>query len=253
MSASRFALATIGSLALSLGSIGTANAAVIPTGTLSLLAAGERSSVFAETTDNNTTTHNGSEWYYWEDNSIGFAVEGAAVNLSSADVNDGDEAWSRLSWHIHSVGDVDVQYFIGDGYRLGTNRDLNYDDEEDDTQQSMTTGRFVFTANTLPGYYPSGPQENVPVEDLEGWTLCWSNLYGDDTLELGSLDDVFAACDGEYIMLAGGDRTDGEFADFNGTADDELAETGFDVSVSLGAAATLAAVGIAVVVRRRRA
>lgn len=245
---SRLMAIAIGSLSLAVSAITPANAAIIPSGSLGLLAAGERASVFAATTGNNTTTHNGSEWYFWDGNSMGFALEGAVVSLDSADTNGGAEAWSRLSWHIH--GEADATY-VGNGYRVGA--DTGYNSGED----AATTGRFIFTADTLPGYYPSGPQENVDVADLDGWTLCWSNTYDNDTLELGSLDNLLAECDGEYIMLAAGVATEGEFADFNGTdeasEEEVLAETGFDASFALGAAAALAAAGIAVVVRRRRA
>lgn len=261
MVSSRLVTAGLGALALVLSSTATANAAVIPTGALGLLAAGERASVFAATTENNTTTHNGSEWYFREDYSMGFAAEGATVNLTSADINAGEDAWSRLSWHLLGTGE---EARVGDGYRLGENTGLNYQDIEDFdeedpeemeeyySQPSFFTGRFVFTADTLPGYYPSGPQENVAVEDLDGWTLCWSNLYGDDSLELGSINEMLAACDGDYIMLAGGDMEVGDFADFNSAAEG-LADTGFDATGALSAAAVLAAAGIVATVRRRRA
>jgi hypothetical protein len=201
------------------------------------LAAGERASVFAATTDNNTTTHNGSEWYFSDGNSMGFALEGAEVDLDSADVNEGPEAWSRLSWHIH--GEIGATY-VGRGYRMGADTGLNSGEDAE------TTGRFIFTADTLPGYYPSGPQEDVDVADLDGWTLCWSNVYDNDTLELDSLENLLAECDGEYIMLAAGPMTEVE-------EEDLLSDTGFDASFALGVAAALAAAGIAVVVRRRRA
>lgn len=246
MRISRLTAIAIGSLSLAVTAITPANAAIIPSGSLGLLAAGERASVFAATTNNNTTTHNGSEWYFWDGNSMGFALEGAVVSLDSADTNDGAEAWSRLSWHIH--GEANATY-VGSGYRVGADKGFNGGPDAE------TTGRFIFTSDTLPGYYPSGPQENVDVADLDGWTLCWSNVYDNDTLELGSLENLLAECDGEYIMLAAGPMTAGEFADFNGANEEEdvLAETGFDASFALGAAAALAAAGIAVVVRRRRA
>ncbi|MEY4477414.1 MAG: hypothetical protein RJA31_918 [Actinomycetota bacterium] len=226
-----------------------ATAAVVPSDTIALLAVGERDSVFAATTDNNTTTHNGSEWYFSDGSSMGFALEGETVALYSADVEGGDAAWSRLSWHIH--GDTGATY-VGDGYRLGTNTNLNEGGEF-----SLTTGRFVFTADTLPSYYPVGPQEDVAIADIDGWTLCWSNTYDDDSLELGSTEDMFAACDGEYILIGAGEMVDGDFADFDGSGDDSassngLADTGFDSSALAGFAAALVSLGTVSVLRRRR-
>lgn len=257
MTFSRIAATGVGAIALAIATVSPATAATIPSGVLGLLAAGERDSILTQTTDNATTSHNGSEWYYWLGNSIGFAAAGETVALGSADVAGGAQAWSRLSWHLHNDTGVD---FVGDGYRMGENTDLNFDDLEDfDTeaeylaQPSLNTGRYIFTADTLPAYYPSGPQENVDLAELEGWTLCWSNLYGDDDVSTSAVDDVWAACDGEYLMLAGGDSTVGEFSDVNGTTEAELGNTGFDVTTALGSAAVLAAAGAAMVTRRRRA
>lgn len=256
MNFARISATAAGAIALAVATIAPATAATIPSGALALLAAGERDSILTQTTDNATTSHNGSEWYYSLDNSVGFAAAGETVQLNSADVAGGAQAWSRLSWHLHSEASV---VFVGDGYRLGEITDLNFDELEDfDTeaeylaQPSLTTGRYIFTADTLPAYYPSGPQENVDLADLEGWTLCWSNLYGDDDVSTSAVDDVWAACDGEYLMLAGGDATIGEFAEINGTAGAELGDTGFDVTAALGAATVLAAAGATLTARRRR-
>jgi hypothetical protein len=234
--------------------LGAAPAIAAPSApsTLGLLAAGERTSVLTETTGNITTSNNGTAWYYSLDRSMGFVLDGVSVNLNTADTSFGDEDWSRLSWHLRV--DVDTDY-VDDGYRLGANQDLNLEDLEDFdteadylTQESTSTGRFIFTADVLPGYYPSGPQENVGLSDLDGWTLCWSNLYADSDSSVDALDDIWAACDGTYLMLAGGSTaTD----DTGGT--EGLATTGGDSGWILGAAIALIGAGTVVAVRRRRA
>jgi hypothetical protein len=226
---------------LALLGVASATAAPLPTSTLALLAAGERASVLTETTDNTTTSHNGSEWYLSPGQSMGFAYGGTTVQLESADVKSGDQDWARLSWHLGYI-DIDLVDYIKPGYRLGETTDLNYDD---------TTGRFIFSADTLPAYYPSGPQENVVVSDLDGWTLCWSDLYGDGFVD--TVDSIWAACDGAYLMFAGGAVA----ADNGGSGPEGLAPTGANSGANsggiIGTAVSLIAAGMIVAIRRRKA
>jgi hypothetical protein len=212
-----------------------ATAAPLPGDTLALLAAGERTSVLTVTTGNNTTSHNGTGWYYRPDTSMGFVLDGAPVYLNRADVYMGDQDWSRLSWHLYDAAGVD---YIAPGYRYGEETSLN---------DSFQIGRFIYTADALPGYYPSGPRENVDVSELDGWTLCWSNLYGDQDPAVDALDIIWAACDGAYLMLAGGEIPTG------GGGGEELAATGGDSGWMLGTAAALIGAGALVAVRRQRA
>ncbi len=61
---------------------------------------------------------------------------------------------------------------------------------------------FSTSANAADGYYPSGPQLNVPISTITsaGWKLCWSSLYGDtDTLA-----NIESSCTGKYLLEAGG-------------------------------------------------
>ena len=51
-----------------------------------------------------------------------------------------------------------------------------------------------------PAYYPSGPQTAVDQRALAGWHECWSGTYADTP----ALDDVLAACAGDYLLLAAG-------------------------------------------------
>jgi LPXTG-motif cell wall-anchored protein len=98
---------------------------------------------------------------------------------------------------------------------------------------------------------------DVDVDALDGWTLCWSNVYNDDTPEAGLLSDVWAACDGNYLMYAAGEMVDGDYANFNGSGGDTastdgLADTGFDSSALVGLSAVLVSLGAVSVIRRRR-
>jgi hypothetical protein len=51
-------------------------------------------------------------------------------------------------------------------------------------------------------YYPSGPQAFGDKSQLDGWQLCFSDLYGDDLVT--SLDTVLAQCNKDLLLLAGG-------------------------------------------------
>ena len=50
-----------------------------------------------------------------------------------------------------------------------------------------------------PGYFPSGPQTNVPVSSLSGWQECYSGPYNATT----PMASVLSSCDGSYLMLGG--------------------------------------------------
>ncbi len=166
-----------------------------------LLAAGERSAMLTVTETNETTPHNGSEFYF-NDESMGFAPGGAIIYQDTADGAASGEDWGegaegitniiddttplRLSWHTSET-------HISDGWRVGA--DISVGDE---------VPRAVYHADTLPSYYPSGPRTNVPEENLIGWTLCYDFDYGTSV----DFDVLWTACDGDYLLLAGGE---GEF------------------------------------------
>lgn len=65
----------------------------------------------------------------------------------------------------------------------------------------MAVAAMPATAATAaqPGYFPSGPQANVPKTSLTGWQECYSGAYNSTT----PLSGVLSACDGQYLMLAG--------------------------------------------------
>ena len=52
-----------------------------------------------------------------------------------------------------------------------------------------------------PPYYPSGPQKDVPRSALTGWDECHRSNYNDSNIPLAG---IFAACDGDFLLLAGG-------------------------------------------------
>jgi hypothetical protein len=55
-----------------------------------------------------------------------------------------------------------------------------------------------------PAYYPSGPQNDVPVSALEGWTVCFQEEMSEGK---SVIDEVLKACDGTHLLMAG--RTTG--------------------------------------------
>ena len=56
-------------------------------------------------------------------------------------------------------------------------------------------------ASASPAYYPTGPQTFVAKAALTGWTECWHSDYGSYDV---NIDEVLGNCQGDYLMLAGG-------------------------------------------------
>jgi hypothetical protein len=211
-----------------------------------LLAAGERASVLAETMPNAPVDHNGSAWYYAPEYSFGFAQAGASIEQDAADVVNGND---RLSWHAEE-GNMDVGYRIGDLLNLNESADYT---------------RAIYQADTLPTYYPFGPQHDVLASDFTGWTLCYSGTYDVPV----PLADLWAACTGNYLLYAGGlnaavdvptptqtptaSPTPAETATATATptAAPALASTGTDLSVPLAFGAFLLLGGLVLAGRRR--
>jgi hypothetical protein len=149
-----------------------------------VLAAGERSAVEAETVLHSPLLHNGSYWYYTPLESRGFSLN-QTISQISCDIDNPNGAY-RLCWHIY---DND---WISEGYRAGDNRGGNV---------SGILVRAIYTAETPPSYYPSGPQINVPKSDLisGGWTRCY---YGDYGVSVTNAE--VSTCTGTYVLYAGG-------------------------------------------------
>ncbi len=215
-----------------------------PSGNILMLGATVRESL--TTVDSNNTTYridNGLQWFNWNsggqegDGSMGFAATSASLGLNTCDMNLANEdvlCWHGVQW--------DGENYVTQGYRW---------DQQDDVYDSDGYFRIVFTSDN-PTYYPSGAQYDVPIEDLEGWTACWADdwgaQWGDENV---SYTDLFAACDGDYLMLAvAEDVTEGD-ARFTVSAPDNLAETGLDAAPIVGAG-LLAVVAGAIAIRRRR-
>jgi len=151
-----------------------------------VLAAGERSTVEAETVLNVPALHNGSYWYYTPLVSRGFSLD-QTISQNSCDIDDLNGAY-RLCWHSY-----DDDWMSG-GYRAG-------DDEIRDGNDPGILVRAIYTSNTLPSYYPDGPQINVLKSDLAsgGWTRCY---YGDYGVSVTNAE--VATCTGTYVLYAGG-------------------------------------------------
>lgn len=151
-----------------------ASAVDVPT-TWSLLAAGERSAVLTVTDYDTTTSNNGSAWYY-NDQSMGFVKDGFCIDQDTADGADSwmncdnvigfnqESAQTRLSWHTFGTY---PNLMINDGWRVGTETGLN----------SADGIRAIYTADTRPNFYPTGPLPLVNSSSLTGWTLCWIGTY----------------------------------------------------------------------------
>jgi hypothetical protein len=63
------------------------------------------------------------------------------------------------------------------------------------TDQACTNGTCIDTK-----YEPVGPQQNVPITALRGWSLCYSDTY--NVAIQAQLPNIQTACDGAKIMLA---------------------------------------------------
>ena len=236
--------AIIAALALSAAALATPANAVsfqypVVTGDVLMLGATVRETL--TTVDNNDSTFridNGLQWHNWnggDDGSMGFADVSATLNLGSCDTNLSNA--DVMCWHNYNA---EGEIAVTQGYRW-------------DQQTSVDDGsgfyRVMFTSDD-PGYYPSGAQYNVDSADLDGWTACWADDWG---TEWGETDvtytDLFAACDGDYLMMATVENvTEGTAP----VADDNLAETGVEVAPILGFGA-IAVIAGAFAVRRRRA
>ena len=76
-------------------------------GTVITLAWASRTCVFADTGYNNyhvTTTCEGTEWYFNDRWSMGFARQGDGVHKNSCDTKSGGCMDCRMCWHTHNTG-----------------------------------------------------------------------------------------------------------------------------------------------------
>lgn len=224
-----------------------ANAIPAEPETWSLLAAGERDQVLTTTAQNETNSHNGSAWYY-NDLSMGFVKDGFCIDQDGADGADSwmncdnaigfneESAQTRLSWHTYDEG-------VSGGWRVGTVTGLN---------DSTDTLRAVYQADTRPAYYPAGPRPNIDSADLTGWELCYIGTYDDQVL----FSDLWAACDGNYLLFAGyaaDYEWVGEVPVDAPAQEESLADTGVNpASIAVTAFGLLAAGSVALRRRTRR-
>jgi hypothetical protein len=85
-----------------------------------LLAAAPRDDVVFDTGTDVTTSHtaNGSEWYFNDSLSWGFAAQGQAVNKNGCDLNSADPQDTRLCWHM-TAGNIQSGWRCGADTQLG--------------------------------------------------------------------------------------------------------------------------------------
>lgn len=112
--------------------------------TLTLLAAAPRTDVLFVTPQDSETVHvaNGSGWYFNDDYSWGFLLEGDIPDKDECDVRDDGAVDLRLCWHVFG------QELTG-GYRLGSVEDLN---------DSQDYARFIYHAADIAAPAPA-PEE----------------------------------------------------------------------------------------------
>jgi hypothetical protein len=213
-----------------------------PAGNILMLGATVRESLTTVDTNNTTyRTDNGLQWFSYGvpdgDGAMGFANPLATLDLESCDTNSAN--LDVLCWHGMNESGVD---YITQGYRWDQVQDIYEDDG---------FFRVMFTSDD-PTYYPSGAQYDVPIDDLKGWTACWADDWGTQWGEHDvAYDDLFAACDGDYLMMAvAEDVTEGD-SPFTIAGEDNLAETGLDAA-PIVAVGLLAIAGGAIAIRRRR-
>ena len=89
-----------------------------------LLAMGERDEVFQNTGDrnNNLHNHNGVDWYFSTNTSMGFVQPGTGVGRNTCDINVLAEADFRLCWHT-SGGRITGGFRCGNDQRLNASAD----------------------------------------------------------------------------------------------------------------------------------
>lgn len=224
---------------LSLVATAPANAADIvdlaPSGNFELIAFGPNT-VWAtvETNNSSPVNANGADWYFWapNDDSGSFAVmpENDTANLGECGSFSNSVG---MCWHMN---------YYGPG--LHFNWGYNYNTFSGLTSNSELY-RAIYTSSD-PGYYPAGIQQDISVDSLEGWELCWLDDW-DENFTL--ISDIKANCSGDFIAVAVGSEL-GEPA-AQAEEEDNLAATGFDAT-ALAAIGAVAAVGGALVLRRRR-
>ena len=184
-----------------------------------VLAAGERDKIFTATTANGTTASNGSHFYFGG-GSMGFSPNSTIVQ-NTADTSDTNcsstTAKQRLSWHFNGTN-------ITAGWRAGCI-----------TGNSNRFQRAIYQSDTVPSYYPSGPQQSVTTTSVEsgGWSLCWVGRYN----VTFSITEVRAACTGTYLLLSGGYMLTATYNanDGSGSPSTNVVSVPFDSSITLTA------------------
>ena len=165
---------------------------------ITVLAAAPRSEVFFDTGVSTNTLHyaNGSNWYFSDDWSWGFAPANEPLLRAAPWRCDGgglstSTAGARLCWH--TVGGL-----LRAGWRSGTDISLGEVGWPSGGEGAL---RQIWQSDA-PTYYPFGPQSNVDSAQVEqgGWTLCFQSTYSTDGEALSVIKNQ---CSKRYLMLAG--------------------------------------------------
>jgi hypothetical protein len=66
---------------------------------------------------------------------------------------------------------------------------------------NSTDAYRAFFSSDAPTYYPSGPQHDVPIDEIYGggWSLCWVGKYSDSRT---SVAEIQSSCNQKYVIMA---------------------------------------------------
>lgn len=179
-------------------------------------AAGTRAIIFTPTATNVTNLDNGNYFYFGGGGSMGFSPN-SSISQNSADTSDtscsSTTAKQRLSWHYGSG-------IINSGWRAGCQ-----------TGSQNRFQRAIYQSNSLPSYYPSGPQTDVTTSSIEsgGWSLCWVGRNS----ETASMTSIQSVCTGTYLLLAGGYMVNSIYNKNDGTGTTSTVAVPFDTAMIL--------------------
>lgn len=95
--------------------------------------------------------------------------------------------WFRYAGYIDKGWANGSRGFVKNGGTLGTS-------------ENPDAYRVFFTSDN-PTYYPSGPQQNVPIVDVlkGGWKICWSGRYTENV----AVSSIQSSCNGSFTIMAG--------------------------------------------------
>jgi hypothetical protein len=149
------------------------------------------------------------EFYYCDGEQMqeidfGTAVSDAdagAVEDESADDEAAEEGVEGDDCFIADSGDGTNTVICGDGNNVTINVNASAQAEtveSDDDDEGGDAGADAGPEPVVPETFV-GPRQNFDIAELDGWTLCYQDVFGDFG---ASLADIEADCDGSQVMLA---------------------------------------------------